>query len=315
LYPVFGLLLLAAVGGIYETISEQADPLTHAAVGQMVDVGGHKLYLSCAGSGDPTVVFEPGLGAISSAFGLITPAVEKDTKVCVYDRAGRGLSESASGRPDGMQVAADLHTLLQEAHIPGPYVLVGHSFGGLYSLIFAAEYPDDVAGLVLLDSTSPEQVERKLSGWPGFYEFYRRATALMPSLARLGVTRLIASSSYGDWPADARDEQRANSSPRWARSQRDEFAQSRTSMQQAQSLQDFGDKPLMVLAAGKGHEAAWFAAQEDLAKLSTGARYRVVPGATHQSLLDDKDDAAVSSQAILEVVHALRAGTPLAASH
>jgi pimeloyl-ACP methyl ester carboxylesterase len=309
------LLLLAAVGGIYETISEQADPFTHhSAAGQLVDVGGHKLYLSCTGSRDPTVVLQPGLGSISSAFGLITPVVEIDTRVCVYDRAGRGLSESTSAPPDGMQVAADLHRLLQEARVPGPYVLVGHSFGGLYSLTFAAEYPEDVAGLVLLDSTSPEQVERKLSGWPGFYEFYRRATALMPSLARLGVTRLFASSSYGDWPADARDEQRANSSPRWARSQRDEFAQSRTSMKQAQSLHDLGDKPLMVLAAGKGHEAAWVAAQEDLAKLSTNARYRVIPDATHQSLLDDKYDAVVSSQAILEVVHALRAGIPLAPS-
>jgi pimeloyl-ACP methyl ester carboxylesterase len=87
--------------------------------------------------------------------GWISPAVARDSKVCVYDRAGRGWSEAADGPQDGVQTAGDLPTLLDRAHAPGPYVLAGHSFGGLYILTFAANYPDQVAGMVLLDSTAP----------------------------------------------------------------------------------------------------------------------------------------------------------------
>ncbi len=92
---------------------------------------------------------------MSSNLGWIAPAVARDTRVCVYDRAGRGWSEPADTTQDGAQIATDLHTLLQRGHVPGPYVLAGHSFGGLYVLTFAARYPDEVAGMVLVDSTPP----------------------------------------------------------------------------------------------------------------------------------------------------------------
>lgn len=311
LYPVFALLFLAVLGASYEAFARMVDPIKSSATGAMVDVGGHKLYLDCTGSGSPTVVLEPGLGGISSAFGWITPAVEEETRVCSYDRAGRGLSESTPTHPDGLQVASDLHALLTNADVPGPYVLVGHSFGGLYSLVFADQYPEDVAGLVLLDSTSPEQVERGLSGWPGFYDVFRRASALTPSLGRLGATRLVAALSYGYLPPEARAKERASSTPRRARSQRDEFAQAKQSMREAQSFDDFADKPLFVLAAGAGHEAAWYDAQQALAKLSSNSVYRVEAGATHQSLLDDRENAETSSRAILAVVRAVRTGLPL----
>ena len=85
----------------------------------------------------------------------ITAAVAQDSRVCVYDRAGKGWSDPADGPQDAVQTATDLHTLLDRANVPGPYVLAGHSFGGLYVLTFAAQYPDQVAGLVLLDSTAP----------------------------------------------------------------------------------------------------------------------------------------------------------------
>ena len=93
-------------------------------------------------------MLEPGLGEFSSTFGWIEPTVARDTRVCVYDRAGRGWSESGPGPQDGVQIATDLHTLLEHAQIPGPYVLAGHSFGGLYVLAFADRFPEDVAGLV-----------------------------------------------------------------------------------------------------------------------------------------------------------------------
>jgi hypothetical protein len=154
LYPVMAMMALVAVGGGYETVSGALDE-DFPMPGQLIDVGGHSLHLNCRGSGSPTVILEPGAGGISSTLAWITPAVARDTRVCVYDRAGRGWSEPADGPQDGAQIANDLHTLLERAHVPGPYVMAGHSFGGLYVLAFAARYPDEVAGLVLLDSTEP----------------------------------------------------------------------------------------------------------------------------------------------------------------
>ena len=159
LYPVFAVLALAAIGGGYETVGEAADAKAYPMPGQLIDVGGHRLHLNCTGSGSPTVVLEPGGGEMSSNLGWIAPAVARDTRVCVYDRAGRGWSEPADTPQDATQIATDLHTLLQRAHVPGPYVLAGHSFGGLYVLTFAARYPDEVAGMVLIDSTAPASAD------------------------------------------------------------------------------------------------------------------------------------------------------------
>jgi pimeloyl-ACP methyl ester carboxylesterase len=134
---------------------------------QLVDVGGYKLHINCTSSGTPAVVLEAGLGEPSSMMaGWIAPAVAASTKVCVYDRAGQGWSEPAAAPQDGLATAAALHTLLARAHVSGPYVLVGHSTGGIYMQIFAATYPGQVAGMVLRDSQAPERVHElaRLSG-------------------------------------------------------------------------------------------------------------------------------------------------------
>ena len=159
LYPVCGALFLSAVGGGYETYRESR-PDNYAMPGRLIDVGGHKLHINCTGTGSPTVVLEPGLGEPSTAMAWIAPDVAATTRVCVYDRAGRGWSESAGTAQDGVQVATDLHTLLDRAGEHGPYVLAGHSAGGLYVLNFAQLYPDQVAGVALLDSMSPAAVHR-----------------------------------------------------------------------------------------------------------------------------------------------------------
>jgi hypothetical protein len=155
IYPLLAALALSAIGGGYETVRESIDAAAYPMPGQLIDVGGHRLHLNCTGSGSPTVILEPGHGEVSSGMAWIAGEVAQDSRVCVYDRAGRGWSDPADGPQDAVQTAADLHTLLNQAHIPGPYVLAGHSFGGLYVLTFAAQYPDQVAGLVLLDSTAP----------------------------------------------------------------------------------------------------------------------------------------------------------------
>jgi pimeloyl-ACP methyl ester carboxylesterase len=308
LYPVIALMAVGSVGGMYERVALARDDGRYAMPGRLIDVGGHKLHINCTGTGSPTVVLEPGLGGSSVDMSWIAPDVATTTRVCVYDRAGRGWSESASAPLDGVQVATDLHTLLERAGAPGPYVLAGHSAGGIYVLNFANLYQDQVAGLVLLDSMHPEQYT-KIDGWPAFYEMYRRASALLPSLSRFGVGRLIYHSAYGDLPPLARDQQRAfMGTPRHSRSVRDEFSEVRTAMTQARSLTTLGDRPLVVLTAQKGAQDGWIAAQDELAELSRNVAHRVLPEATHTMLVDNEAIAAQSSRAIRDVVNAVRSG-------
>jgi pimeloyl-ACP methyl ester carboxylesterase len=306
LYPVIAMLALASIGGGYQTLGEAADAKAYPMPGQLIDVDGHRLHLRCTGSGTPTVVLEPGAGEMSSNLGWIAPAVARNTRVCVYDRAGRGWSEPADTAQDGAQIATDLHTLLQRGHVRGPYVLAGHSFGGLYVLTFAARYPDEVAGMVLVDSTAPASAANPGTPSPG-HGGMSRVSALVSAAARLGLGRLYAQSAFGSLPPRSRDEVRASvATPSTLGSTIDEYVQATVSSEQAAALGDFADKPLIVLTAGRGHDAAWSAAQNRMARLSTNSVHRVIDGATHEDLIANQEDAAATTQAILEVVSSVR---------
>jgi pimeloyl-ACP methyl ester carboxylesterase len=316
LYPLFAMLALGSISGGYETVREAMDA-TYPMPGQLIDVGGHRLHLSCTGSGSPTVVLEPGAGAMSSDLGWITPAVARNTRVCVYDRAGRGWSEPADTVQDGTQIATDLHTLLRRGHVPGPYVLAGHSFGGLYVLTFAARYPDEVAGLVLIDSTAPAWDAKPGAASPadrGSYNAVGRVSALISVSARFGLGRPFSHFDAEGLPPQYGDQVRATAATAGnLRSAIDEYAGGSAPARQAAALDDFADKPLFVLTAGSGHDAAFTVAQNRLAGLSTNSVHRTVPGATHPSLVGDEADAAVTTQAILDVVASVRSGQRLVA--
>ncbi|GAA1874948.1 hypothetical protein GCM10009715_22190 [Paeniglutamicibacter psychrophenolicus] len=297
LYPLIALLALASLGSGYETVREAVDAGASPTQGQLVDVGGHRLYLNCTGSGSPTVVLEPGAGLMSSDLALITPLVASDTRVCVYDRAGKGWSDPATTPQDGAQVATDLHTLLQRGNVPGPYVLAGHSFGGLYALTFAARYPQETAGMVLVDSTAPASEPEPDSAQTtraGSADTLNRLSALVAGASRLGLGRLSDGATPGQM-----------------RSTIDEYIHAGSSAQQAAALEKFADKPMVVLTAGVGSAPGWTASQEALASLSTNSLHRVIEGATHTSLLSDRDDAAATARGIFDVVAAVRTASPL----
>jgi pimeloyl-ACP methyl ester carboxylesterase len=316
LYPVIALIGLAAIGGGYQILGAAADARAYPMPGRLIDVGGHRLHLSCSGSGSPTVVLEPGAGEMSSNLGWITPAVARDTRVCVYDRAGRGWSEPADAPQDGLQIATDLHTLLHLGGVPGPYVLAGHSFGGLYVLTFAARYPDEVAGLVLVDSTAPKPAATTATGSAvdtGSYDALGRLSALASISARLGLGRLYGHVAVGGLPPRSTGEVRASVATAGnLGSTIDEYVQASSSVHQAGALTDFGDKPLLVLTAPIGQDAAWIPAQNHLATLSTNSVHRIIAGATHEGLVGEKKYAAATSQAILDVVSSVRSQRPLA---
>jgi pimeloyl-ACP methyl ester carboxylesterase len=308
-YPLLAGLGLSAIGGGYETVRESIDAAAYPMPGQLIDVGGHRLHLSCTGSGSPTVVLEPGHGEVSSAMALITSSVAQDSRVCVYDRAGKGWSDPVDGPQDAVQIATGLHTLLDRADIPGPYVLAGHSFGGLYVLTFAAQYPDEVAGLVLLDSTAPVAGPAPAAIEPD--DSGSRISMLVAATANLGVAHLIPD-SYDSLPPRSRGEARARVSTAHAvQSYIDEFRAAGASARHAARLVDFGSKPLIVLTALRGNPETWLAAQDKLATLSTNSRHRVEADATHAALYLDRTHAAAAGQAIRDVVAAVRSHRPL----
>ena len=213
--------------------------------------------------------------------------------MCAYDRAGHGRSDEA-GQQDGIALATDLHTLLERAGVPGPYILVGHSSGGPYVRVFAARYPDQVAGMVLLDS-QPNDAFTALPAYPGFYSTFRTVATVSPSLARIGLLGPLLGLSADESTAAA------------ARGARDEFLALPTILTQASALTSLGDRPLIVVTAAAEPDPGWVAAQENLPRLSTARVHRVLATATHNSLISGAD-AGASSQAILDVLAAVHTG-------
>jgi pimeloyl-ACP methyl ester carboxylesterase len=304
--PVLADHTLASLGAAYGDLAGADDP-GYPAAGRLYDVGGHRLHLDCHGHGSPTVVLSNGLGETSASWARITAPVAATTRVCAYDRAGQGWSEDPSDPQDGVAAAADLHALLGRAGEDGPYVLVGHSIGGDYAMTYADRYPEQVAGMVLLDTTNPYRTAAGTShaGPPG-------PIALLPSLARLGVGRLFPTSFWSALPEPAASQYQAfaGSPRRWSNTV-EEAATLPALLSQAQGLSTLGSTPLVVLTAA-GHEADpdWTSAQNRMAGLSTNSSHRQA-GASHAGLLDEEGGAADSLHAIDDVVQAARTGTTL----
>ncbi|HEX2989644.1 MAG TPA: alpha/beta hydrolase [Anaerolineales bacterium] len=316
LWLVLGILGLAALGAVYQTIASAMDRRALPAPGQRVDVGGFSLHLYCTGEnteGRPTVILESGLGGTSSSWGWIQPSVAKTTRVCAYDRAGMGWSDSSPAPRDVQNIATELHTLLQNAQIPGPYVLAGWSYGGMYVRQYAGQYPDEVAGMVLLDSSSPEQCT-STPDTQAQCDTMAMTFTVAPILARLGVLRVMGLyQPASGLPSPQNEELLASSSATkdWD-TQSAEFFASPSTRGQGLNSESLGDIPLFVLTAtGHDFEQLWQGWQTEFTSLSTNSIQRVLSDATHGSLLYDSAHAQVSAEAILQVVEAARTGAAL----
>jgi pimeloyl-ACP methyl ester carboxylesterase len=315
IYPVLGVLSLASVGALVNNVALQRDDITEAMPGALYDVGGHRLHLNCTGTGSPTVVLASGLGGSSPLWARITDGTAATTRVCAYDRAGQGWSDDAPAPQDAAAVAGDLHALLAAAGESGPYVLAGHSTGGVYALAYAARYPEQVAGLVLLDSASPYQFT-VLPEYATQYEVMTRLYGVLPTLTRLGVGRLVPALSANDVPGAAGEHAAAfANAPRSARTARDEVSTFRRSFGQAQALTTLGAKPLVVVSASETltGTAGWEVAQQQLAALSSNSDTRTVTS-SHGGVLDNPTASTASIAAIADVVDAVRSDSSLASS-
>jgi pimeloyl-ACP methyl ester carboxylesterase len=222
---------------------------------------------------------------------------------------------------DARQITSELHTLLANAAgIEGPYVLVGHSFGGMYMQTYAARYPDEVAGVALADSPSdPDQFSQRPEGRDS-YEPQKQSFAVVPLLvrlgvslpARLGVVRLLSKLDPASSELPQQREQIDALTPstrQWSTSTLEFLAPTQTL--RLGSPGSLGNKPLAVVTAGES-EPSWLERQDELATLSSNSIRRVVEGATHTSLMYDRSDAQATSAAIEEVVAAVRNDRQLA---
>jgi pimeloyl-ACP methyl ester carboxylesterase len=187
-----------------------------------VNVAGDRLYVHCMGAGTPAVIMEAGYNDVGETWSLVQPEVARYARACAYDRAGLGQSDPGPGARDSLDAVTALHALLNNAGIEGPYVLVGHSLGGEYVRLYAGRYPQDVAGLVLVDSAHPDQFQRSAAVLPPAspsdsesVQFYREwfTNATPDPTLRL---ELYAPGSLGDLPLvvlTAPDKQRADDVP------------------------------------------------------------------------------------------------------
>ncbi|MFZ0337762.1 MAG: alpha/beta hydrolase [Terracidiphilus sp.] len=150
-------LVTMAATTIYNAAAGTWFRMSHPEPGETYLVNGHKMHINCTGTGSPTIVLDAGLGNDSLIWGGIQPKLSTNTRVCSYDRAGFGLSDSLPAPRDADHVAEELHELLIQAKVTGPVVLMGHSIAGLYIRDYAMHYPMDVAGLIFVDSSTPLQ--------------------------------------------------------------------------------------------------------------------------------------------------------------
>jgi pimeloyl-ACP methyl ester carboxylesterase len=249
------------------------------------------------------VVIEAGWGDGSAMWSWVQPEVAKTTRVCTYDRAGMGYSEAGPLPRNAAQFAKELHTLLQQADIPGPYVLVGHSFGGLSVRVFAHDYPAEVAGVVLIDSMSPAQFSPAstdtkpptASPAPGF--------SLPVVLARIGLVRLLAGplGFKPALPAEVRPAFTAFAvTPRSIQAWADEGAVMPESGAQARAVKSFGDLPLIVLSRGLDQKPDWQAMQAELLQLSAHSQQLIADKSDHNIEINQPEAAVAAIEQMVE---------------
>jgi pimeloyl-ACP methyl ester carboxylesterase len=262
------------------------------------------------------VILEAGLGELSSDWVWIQPEIAKTTRVGAYDRAGVGWSEPGPTPRDAQQIVRELHTLLENAQIPGPYLLVGHSYGGHYVRLYTATYPETVKGLVLIDAAHPDQWSRNPAGQAEYAQvrqFYRIAGVL----TRLGLLRLLQYNAATDLPvAQSAIHQAMLDRTQLVDTVTAEFNATTTTDQQVQASGSLGALPLFVLTAADHArpdiEPIAQELQRELTQLSTNSVQWVVDGATHTSFIMEQQDAHVTVDALQQVIAAIRTGNPLA---
>lgn len=322
---IAGLLVLAVlVGAGYETAGRRRARQDFPPAGRLVDIGGRRMQIDCRGSGAPTVVFESGLDIFGSlAWSAVHDSVAHTTRACAYSRAGVMWSERAPGRRAATEVADDLHATLVAAGERAPYVMVAHSLGGPFVMTYTRKHGGDVAGLVFVDASHPDQVSRLRAAGMTSVADAMRPLRLVALFAPLGIPRLIAGRDSGmpnEPPAAVRAA--AAYMPLSLPAALAEADAIDTSFAEAGSLRTLGDRPLVVLTAmapmsaeeraamkmtpaqARQAQDVWKSLQDEEASWSSHSRHQLVPD-SHHYIQFERPDIVIA--AVREVVDTVRA--------
>jgi pimeloyl-ACP methyl ester carboxylesterase len=305
------LIAIASAGLIYQAVAQQIDERNFPPPGQLVDIGGYKLHISCIGHGSPTVILDAAGGNSSASWGLVQPDLARSTRVCAYDRAGMGWSERGPWPRDLKQHVRELHALLSGAEIEGPYVMVGHSYGGRVALVYAREYPSEVVGMALIDPGKLDDDPRFPPENRADLAAENRTVTVARWLAPFGVVRLLLpQTDYADLPVQQRAANDAfNVTTKFFRTVRDQYRVLPQTYLQQREVTDLGSMPLIVMSASVPDDATrrvWTEMNGELSRLSTVGAHRVVNGATHAQLLYKLEYARMTIDAVQEVMDAAR---------
>lgn len=285
-----------------EAPPEKLDP--YQPPGSMVDVGGYRLHILCRGHGSgPSVILDAGLGGFSMDWLFVQQQLSAEARVCAYDRAGYGWSEPGPSPRVTEQIVEELEALLEGAHVPPPYILVGHSFGGYNMEYFAATHPGQTAGLVLVDASHPDQVER-LPALPAQSENQHRGTL---------ITFFDPRAIYTHFPKHMWFVMGAlMASGKALATQRREFTDFAVSAAQVKSVGPLPQVPLVVISRGRrvwpetpmgdALERAWAELQADLAASVPGGRQIRANRSGHLVHLDQPELVAGAVREILQEV-------------
>lgn len=333
------LILLLVVGAIYEALGRKDAEAKYPPRGKLVDVGGRKMHIDCRGTGSPTVILESGLGTGGTLdWTLVHDQIAGFTRTCAYDRAGIMWSDPKDSPQRAAAVVADLHTLLKGAGIKDRLVLVGHSIGGPYTRTYVGKYGDQVAGLVMVDPSHPDQVAR-LGKVVSIDVHPKRASTLMHAATALswtGIVRFMISRGEKPKLRSADETKRlgdalaisaayGSTSVTGSTSELDGFDDT---MADARAVHSFGNRPLVVLTAmapmtpeqleglglkaedGARFKQEWKTLHTEQAAFSARGRQQLVPDATHYIQVD-RPEAVIA--AVREVVDMVRADVQVAA--
>jgi len=268
--------------------------------GSLVELNGRKVHVLCAGEGSPTVILEAGLPGSSLTWMSVFSEIAELTRVCAYDRPGYGWSQPTTSPRTAETIVQELRVLLQSTDTQPPYILVGHSFGGLLMQLYATRFPNEFTGMVLVDSSHPDQAHRTLD-----LQEIDTISFAMKTLGPIGIVRLLFPVPAGN--PESRDvsvreqERELLMTSRTLRTAAREMSGLRESLRQVtDSTVDLGSKPLVVLSEGRRRAESWQALQEDLSRMSTNSEWQVVDGAGHFVQHDQPDVVVDAVRRVIE---------------